>query len=109
MGILKHNAARRWCGAARPPTPERNEPALERNGAKRNEVEGSAAASDALAAAGAADGRLRHGEVKRRRRPARCGEERAAEEGHADAERPANHPRASDGAMPAGAHLSDRR
>ena len=53
--------------------------------------------------AGAADARLQHGEVQRRRRPARCGEERAAEEGPADAERPPIHQRASDGAMPAGA------
>jgi len=96
-------------------TPQRSSPpwnAVEEE--RRNEVEGSAAASgmrrhdesdEGAVTAGAADGRLQHTEVQRRRRPARCGEERAAEEGPADAERPPNHLRASDGAMPAGAHL----
>lgn len=101
-------------------TPQRTSPprSAERRNDERNEgvcgrvrhEELATKATLGAVTAGAADGRLQHNEVQRRRRPARCGEvQRAAEEGHTDAERPANHQRASDGAMPAGALLSDRR
>lgn len=62
------NRRRRWHRAARPPTPERYEGALERREARRNAAEGFAAASDAIAAAGAADARLQHGDAERDQR-----------------------------------------
>ena len=59
----KTNRRRRWRGATRPPTPQRSEGAPQCSEEETtNGTEGSAAASDAPAAAGAADARLQHNE-----------------------------------------------
>lgn len=87
----KTKRRRRKSGATRPHTPQRPEPALERRRSGR--VCGRVWHG---VTAGAADGRNRHGEGSGWR-PARCGEERAAEEGR-NAQRPPHDPPAREGA-----------
>jgi hypothetical protein len=104
---FKTKRRRRTSAGTRPLPPQRNEPALQRNEARneRNEAEGFAAASgmrrndesdDRSGDGGSSRRPAQHGEGSGWR-PARCGEERAAEEGRKPSDRGPNHQRASGG------------